>query len=591
MWLRSERRDRRLRRSHNRPTTTITTNLINLIKKSPRSPRNVKVYNNNNNNNNNSACNKKSAGISKISKCNITPKNPVVKRLNGIRTSGRKCKRRRNIEKENIWKDSNEVTLYEQTPETEENGGGSRRKKNNNKTDITIVKDSSLGSSNDDLNTFGPISFSHSSLQKQQQQEQSQTTTITSKNCTVSTSTNIIPFNEPVSTSEENYSLTNDEDNNCQRNISQAQLDANLTKCVRECHSTTDYVTNRSCFPAATSQHHTYYSVSIFNREQTNSSESLDSEVDSTTDIYSGQGNSPPNSITNNMLTTISEKETIENISPTLTYNSCNFTNSCADFKGLSCSILPSGSYPTTPDLISMFDEDISKSTSAAATAATSSSINHTTASNHDLCQYSDFLPYNTILTQAFLNCTEANQLCDAQDLVNVTTANTSSYLHQTAIDNLKALTNLPTHTTNLFSTLNLPKASNEVVDSLIQSVPSYGGQDHNINGIYCKSSTDGDMQIDPDDCPEIEEMPDTRQEEMQWDVFDPYVFIKHLPPLTVEMRAKCPALPLKTHSSPEFSLVLDLDETLVHCSLQELSDASFKFPVLFQVYINYYIK
>ena len=66
-------------------------------------------------------------------------------------------------------------------------------------------------------------------------------------------------------------------------------------------------------------------------------------------------------------------------------------------------------------------------------------------------------------------------------------------------------------------------------------------------------------------------------------DEFNPYIFIKSLPAYDLVKTLRPPiALPPKKKNSPPISLVLDLDETLVHCTVEPVDDADLVFPVVF---------
>uniref|UniRef100_A0A7S0C7X3 FCP1 homology domain-containing protein n=1 Tax=Proboscia inermis TaxID=420281 RepID=A0A7S0C7X3_9STRA len=63
---------------------------------------------------------------------------------------------------------------------------------------------------------------------------------------------------------------------------------------------------------------------------------------------------------------------------------------------------------------------------------------------------------------------------------------------------------------------------------------------------------------------------------------FNPYLFIKHLPPYSLTRIPHKVHLAPKLSSTPPITLVLDLDETLVHCTIEPIPDADLVFPVVF---------
>ncbi|KAJ1704660.1 hypothetical protein LUZ63_004439 [Rhynchospora breviuscula] len=102
--------------------------------------------------------------------------------------------------------------------------------------------------------------------------------------------------------------------------------------------------------------------------------------------------------------------------------------------------------------------------------------------------------------------------------------------------------------------------------------------QQNNSNKLECVEEHSQDSISSDECCAEAEEAED-------YDDFDPYVFIKDLPDLSMVVPKFRPVLlPKQTRSCPSTTLVLDLDETLVHSTLEPCQDADFSFLVNFNL-------
>ncbi|ORX94378.1 hypothetical protein K493DRAFT_30928 [Basidiobolus meristosporus CBS 931.73] len=112
----------------------------------------------------------------------------------------------------------------------------------------------------------------------------------------------------------------------------------------------------------------------------------------------------------------------------------------------------------------------------------------------------------------------------------------------------------------------------------LNEGIPTFADNQTNIDepSQYCLDapmSISGHQVLDPMD----------EESEYEEEEFNPYQFMASIPPPPPEALQRPSILPKKTRSSPNITLVLDLDETLVHCSVSEMDNPDVRFPVRFQ--------
>jgi len=130
-----------------------------------------------------------------------------------------------------------------------------------------------------------------------------------------------------------------------------------------------------------------------------------------------------------------------------------------------------------------------------------------------------------------------------------------------------------------IFSPFPLRQRGEHVVRGLATS----DGMDWNEDSMDC--STDG-IEEPPDEYGQQSEEAEEDEEGLDEEEFDPYLFMKNLPPYHEVNPHKSFCLPRRrvTRSSPtpQVCLVLDLDETLVHCTVEPVPDPDYVFDVTF---------
>ena len=120
----------------------------------------------------------------------------------------------------------------------------------------------------------------------------------------------------------------------------------------------------------------------------------------------------------------------------------------------------------------------------------------------------------------------------------------------------------------------------------------NYNNKNVNVNNVHVQpaaaeadtnTNASADLNVSASVSEHSEDQDDNENDNYE-EEFNPYLFIKYLPQYhtVVPNPYHKICLPPKDPGDPPISLVLDLDETLVHCTVEPIADADMTFPVVF---------